>query len=310
MINQIIHHENENTALKVINASINGFISAQNVSSKTLTAYKKSINYFIAWIRDTNSIINTQSDILRYKSHLKEKSLSSSTINAYMTAVRKLFKYLESIGISKDLTLGIKNERVSSGYKKKPLTSEDIFNLKNSLKGDDIGSRRDLLLIALGIANGLRTIEMTRLKVSDMQEELYHNVLMIEGKGSQNREKESVIIRDEISIMLKHYISLTGAKDDDYIFTSLSNNGRSENKPLTTSAVRYAIKKRFKAVGIEDIMKTSHSLRHTHAHKLLDIGASPLDIQTSLRHKSFSSTEIYIKSRNKHKDPASLKIEF
>ena len=309
----IIPHQSENTALKVISSALQGFYNAQNVSLKTLEAYKKNIGYFVKWIKETNAIINSSEDVLRYKLHLQDRRLSSSTINAYMTSIRKLFKYLESKGISNDLTKDIKNEGISEGYKKKPLTPEELFLLKQSLSGTDLLSRRDLLLIALGVANGLRTIEMTRLTVGDLQEELNHNVLMIEGKGSKNGEKVSVILQDSTYEMIKQFIALQGleGEKESFIFTSLSNfKGKKGYKPLTTSAVRYAIKKRFNEVGINDVMKTSHSLRHTHAHKLLDVGASPLEIQTSLRHKSFSSTEIYIKSRNKHKDPASLKIDF
>jgi len=309
----IIQHKNSNPALEAIRTAVHGFLLVQNVSDRTLTAYRRSVDYFIKWITENDITVSTRADILSYKKHLQARKLSSSTINSYMTAVRKLFEYLEVKGISADLTKGIKNEKVSEGYKRKPLTEEELFRLKQSLTGHDIVSRRDLLLIALGVGNGLRTIEMSRLKVADLTTELGHNVLMIEGKGSQNGEQVSVILNDSTVFMIKQFLELTGikGKKDAFIFTSLSNNGRSEqNKPLSTSGIRYAIKKRFYAVGIYDPMKTSHSLRHTHAHKLLDVGASPLEIQTSLRHKSFSSTEIYIKSRSKHKDPASLKIDF
>ncbi len=309
-MNDLVVYQPVNRQVEILELSAISFLQVQDISSKTMKAYRKSVGYFIQWIKEFDVTLRSSDDIVRYKRHLQDRQLSSSTINAYMSAIRKLFEYLELKGISANLTRGIKNEKLSDGYKKKPLTPEELFRLKMNLSGSDLISRRDLLLIALGVGNGLRTIEMSRLRVSDIQEEQGHYVAMIEGKGSQNREKVSVILQDSTNLMIRQFIEMQGIGGNDFIFTSLSNNSRSQNKRLSTAGVRYAIKKRFREAGIEDPMKTAHSLRHTHAHKLFDVGASPLEIQTSLRHKSFSSTEIYIKSRSKHNNPASLKIDF
>jgi len=150
-------------------------------------------------------------------------------------------------------------------------------------------------------------VEMSRLNVEDIQEVNGRHVAMIEGKGSIGGAKKPVILSESIAALLREYIALI-SRPAGAIFTNLSNNS-DKSERLTTAGIRFIIKKRFKAVGIDSPMITSHSLRHTHAMQLLDAGATVEKIQQSMRHNSIESTMIYLKSRDLYKNPASLMID-
>ena len=286
---------------------VQGFLMAQDVGDRTLKAYKTNVGYFIEWVRENNVLITSKKQILQYKQHLLDQGKKPSTINAYLTAVRRLFEYMESEGICANVAKYVKSVKTSKEYKKIPLSSDQWLDLRRSLTGDDMLTRRDLLLLGLGVGNGLRTIEMSRLNIEDIQEVNGRTVAMIEGKGSQGGDKKPVILQESVTVLLREYIALI-SRPTGAIFTSLSNNGDKTTR-LTTAGIRYAVKKRFKAVGIDNPMITSHSLRHTHAMELLNAGATVEKIQQSMRHNSIESTMIYLKSRDLYNDPASLMID-
>ncbi len=284
-----------------------GFLMAQDVGERTLKAYKTNVGYFIKWVQDNNIFVKSKVQILQYKQYLLDAGKKPSTINAYLTAVRRLFEYMESEGICMNVAKYVKSVKTDKSYKKLPLSSEQWLDLRRSLSGDDLLCRRDLLLVALGVGNGLRTVEMSRLNIEDIQEVQGRTVAMIEGKGSIAGDKKPVVLSESITVLLREYIVLI-SRPTGAIFTSFSNNGDKVTR-LTTAGIRYTIKKRFKAVGIDSEMITSHSLRHTHAMQLLDAGATVEKIQQSMRHNSIESTMIYLKSRDLYKDPASLMID-
>lgn len=286
---------------------IDRFLVAQDVGERTLTAYKRNIGYFLTWINAENGgIAKTKTDIIKYKQHLLEDGKKPSTVNAYLTAVRRLFEWLESEGIAQNVAKYVKSIKTDRSYKKKPLSDLQWTLLRESLSGDDLLTRRDLLLFALGIGNGLRTVEMSRLNVEDIQQSHGRTIAMIMGKGSIGGEKKPVILSEGITALLKEYIALR-SQARGAIFTNFSNNG--DEGRLSTSGIRYIIKKRLNDIGINDPMITAHSLRHSHAMQLLDAGVSIEKIQQSMRHDSIESTMIYLRTRDLYSDPASLHID-
>ena len=284
------------------------FIKAQDVAPRTKEAYRANIERFFEYltVKEIDPSNVNRATVIQYKNDLINDGKAPATINAYLTAVKRLFEWLESEGMGKNITKHIKGVKLSREHKKLPLLPIQWEALKESLSGTDTASRRDLMLIALGYGAGLRTIEMTRVRVEDIQYKYNHWVLMVEGKGSRAGEKKPVVI-DNLIPVLKEYIKARGISDG-LLFTSLSNATK-EGNPLTTAGIRHIIKRRFKDVGIDNPMITSHSLRHGYAVAMLDAGASVENIQTAMRHDSIESTMIYLRARDMYKDPASNLID-
>lgn len=72
--------------------------------------------------------------------------------------------------------------------------------------------------------------------------------------------------------------------------------GKPNTKPVGKNTLRNRFNRYRDDIGISKDRKF-YSWKHTGAIQLLDNGAQPHDIQNHLRHKSFSTTEVYIKKR-------------
>ena len=284
-----------------------GFLKSLDVGKRSLQAYKANIGRFTRWLTETGTYVTSKDDIIQYKRYLKEEGLSTSTINAYVVAVRKLFIYLEDKGICPNFAKNIKGEKTTDDHKRRALTSLEWDTLRKSLSGTSRIEKRDLLLFALAAGAGFRSIEISRLNIEDIVKRDDMDVAMVWGKGYAECDRKPVVLHHSIMVLLREYIELLG-RSEGAIFTSLSNNG-DKDTILTTSGIRYTCRTRFAAAGITDKSISYHSLRHFYAVTLLNAGATIEKIQVALRHKDISSTMIYLRSRDLLKDPAALMID-
>ena len=146
--------------------------------------------------------------------------------------------------------------------------------------------KRDLAMLELLYATGLRVSELVGLKVLSINLEAgYVRTL---GKGSKER---LVPMGEKAMEAVTEYLSngrsqlLKGA-NLPYLFLNL------RGRPLTRQGFWKIIKKYGKKAGIQKEI-TPHSLRHSFASHLLDAGADLRSVQAMLGHEAISTTQIY-----------------
>lgn len=126
------------------------------------------------------------------------------------------------------------------------------------------------------------------------------------GPTKTSSSNRTIAIDKSLSQLLKHYrlyqkqkcLRLaTSFKESHVIFTSKLNNA------IGTQAISYNFKRAIDLANIKSGKYVVHSLRHTHATYLLDLGVSPADVAKRLGHSNASITlSIYahsIKSNDK-----------
>jgi site-specific recombinase XerD len=137
------------------------------------------------------------------------------------------------------------------------LTVEPIRNLKDikAIKKLLSDKPRDCLLFLMGINNGLRTIDMLKVKVSDVKNLKVGDTLTIrEGKT----DKDNVLmINKSVHKALKKYLDTAKPKDTDYLFAS-----RKGNKHLQSQAVGDMVKKWTSEINLKG-QYGAHTLRKT-----------------------------------------------
>ena len=132
-------------------------------------------------------------------------------------------------------------------------------------------------------AAGLRVSEATHLKVGDIDSQ--RMMLRVEqGKGQKDRY---VMLSDRLLAELLAYWKL--ARPALWMFP-----GNRPEKPITRDAVERACIRARLASGVQKPF-TPHSLRHTFATHLLELGTDVRTIQLLLGHRSLSTTTIYLK---------------
>ena len=155
-------------------------------------------------------------------------------------------------------------------------------------------SIRDIAVIELLFATGMRISELCSLKPSDI--DLKNNTVLIYGKGA----KERIIQLGNQEVISSLALYEETFKEDiascGYYFVN-----RLKHK-LSDQSVRFMINNYAKLAGIEQHL-TPHMFRHSFATLLLEQDVDIRYIQKILGHSSISTTEIYTHvSNNKQKD--------
>ena len=211
-------------------------------------------------------------------------------ISMYMTALKKLYKYLETKGI-KNIASDLKGAKQKRNYSKDPLTLDQAKDLLNSIDRTTKEGKRNYALIHLLLTTGLRTIEIERANIEDIRNVANNSVLYVMGKGRDTKD-EYVKLTYETLKAINDYLSTRDIKDNkEPLFISLSD--RTHGQRLKTRSIRDIIKKAYRNIGINSDKITTHSLRHT-AITLSLLGGTPLqEVQQMARHCNINTTMIY-----------------
>jgi integrase/recombinase XerC len=145
--------------------------------------------------------------------------------------------------------------------------------------------RRDLAILELLYATGIRVSELVALDLQDV--DLQSRTLRVQGKGKRERQ---VFFGNPAAQVLTAYFEVRQtykpAADETAVF--LNHRGHR----LSVRGVHLLVKHHSRRTGISS--RTSpHTLRHAFATHLLDNGADLRSIQELLGHQSLSTTQKY-----------------
>jgi integrase/recombinase XerD len=276
------------------NFNINDFVLDDfkknlDATPRTKETYVKGVKVFLQWCEKNNVSEITHATLIQYKEDLMENK-KASTISMYMTALKKLYKYLETKGI-KNIASDLKGAKQKRNYSKDPLTLDQAKELLKSIDRTTNEGKRNYALIHLLLTTGLRTIEIERANVEDIRNVANNSVLYVMGKGRDTKD-EYVKLTYETLKAINEYLATRKIKDNkEPLFISYSD--RTNGQRLKTRSIRDIIKKAYRNIGINSDKITTHSLRHT-AITLSLIGGTPLqEVQQMARHSNINTTMIY-----------------
>jgi integrase len=128
---------------------------------------------------------------------------------------------------------------------------EDIRAISKLLEG----SPRDRLLFVMGVNNGIRTGDLLKLKVKDVEHLKAGNYITI--KEGKTKKDNIIVVNKTVYKALKNYLDKVQPNDEDYLFAS-----RKGNKPLQTKSINRLIKSWTKAINLRGNYG-AHTLRKT-----------------------------------------------
>ena len=260
----------------------------KNYSSYTVLNYKDDIlEYFDFLKREGLSFLEVQySDIRFYLMYLKdEKKDNNSTINRKLSSLRGFYKYLCNEGFIKSNVFSLVNGPKKS--KKLPRyfeynELEELFLVPD--KRTPLG-QRDLLILEMLYATGVRVGELVHIKVSDI--DFNSKTIIILGKGNKERVVAfGEYCLDALNLYLGDGQSKLNCNNIDSLF--LNNNGNE----LTERGVRYILDQLIKKTSINKKI-SPHMIRHSFATHLLNQGCDLITVQKLLGHESIKATQIY-----------------
>ena len=249
-------------------------------SRNTISNYKRDLEQFFKFAK-VDSI--SREKISDYLKKLHDRGISPTSVMRKLAALKTFFHYLLAEGkIEADPTDDLRLPKIGLRLPK-ALTQRETEQLLRS-SGQTV---RDLAILELLYATGLRASELIGLSLSDINFEA--SFIKCFGKGGKER---IVPIGAVAKNALKKYLEserpkqVRKGKDDQIIF--LDRNGTK----LSRQALWDLVKKYVKKSGVKG--KTSiHTLRHSFATHLLEHGADLRTVQEMLGHSNIATTQIY-----------------
>jgi len=231
--------------------------------------------------------------IVKYKADLLASGKSSLTVGTYITTVRRFYAWAEAKKYYPNIAKGVKTPKRAQQFKKQPLTASESTELLNQ-----VSNARDLAIINLCLRTGLRTIEVVRANVGDIQTKGGQVILNVHGKGRDGKD-QFVILTNKAQAPITDYLKTRGivlgklkpGQGAEPLFISNSNKNKGER--LDTRTIRRIAKNNLIGIGLNSHYYTAHSLRHTTAVSILRAGGTLENAQGVLRHSNPATTQIY-----------------
>jgi integrase/recombinase XerD len=261
------------------NEAVQSFITdlaLRGYSKHTVKAYRITVERALKFCGKHFKRVTTQ-DLKQFLLFLqREKECSLRSIHRHINALRTFYRLFEMDTADKiQLPKVDKTLPTFLNFGEVELLLNSIFN------------KRDLAIVRLLYASGLRVSELVALDMDSIEE---HRIQVRSGKGKKDRV---VYVDEGTLVLLKDYLQDRG--DDS---PALFVNRRGTR--LTDRYVEILVKRHAKRAGIKKKV-TPHTLRHTFATHLLQNQANIMVIKDLLGHASLSTTQIYTHVTDEYK---------
>ncbi len=229
------------------------------------------------------------SDIDAFFEHMA-KRWGRNSLRTSAKWLRSWFRYCETQGwVRSGLAEAILLPRIYS-YEGLPLgpTWDTIGRMLAETNGDDTASIRDHAIILLLSVYGLRSGEVRRLCLQDI--DWYNN--RIRFIRSKSRRQESAPLDPKVGNAIARYIRCCRPKTDSrVVFLTL----RAPHRPLSAGGLYGIVQRRLSKNDLPKKGCGPHGLRHACARHLLESGRSFKEVGDHLGHRNPDSTRFYAK---------------
>lgn len=244
---------------------------------RTIGLYLDEAHRFARWLTDHDRpkgeagdlATVTHADVVAWVADLRNAGLSTSTIRSRWVALRSLYGWADEEEITETNPLA----RVVVPKADEPppdvLDDHQLKALLAACKGTTFGDRRDLALVRLMLASGLRVSEVVGLDVADVDLRT-RLVAVTDGKGGKSRVSR---IDAGTAAAIDRYKRARGR----HRFAQMPNLWIGHRGAMTRKGVPAMLRKRAEMAGVGHVHP--HQLRHTWAHRSKRSGASSEDLQ-------------------------------
>ncbi|WP_146552124.1 tyrosine recombinase XerC [Rummeliibacillus sp. SL167] len=268
----------------------------RNFSPLTVRDYRTDILEFFTFLQVEGVEDLAQVEYIHarlFVTKLYEEKKARTTISRKISSIRSFFRFLNKEYDLDDTAFQ------ALYHPKKELRlphffyEEELTQLFDSNEGTDPKSLRNMALLELLYATGIRVSELTSIELKDIDFSL--NILRVMGKG---RKERYVPFGHFAAEAMQSYLAESRpklVKDEKHPKLFVNMRGG----PLTARGVRYILNDMMKQTELRTTIYP-HMLRHTFATHLLNNGADLRTVQELLGHSSLSSTQVYTHVTKEH----------
>jgi len=257
------------------------------LSKNTLESYARDLNALAARLGDDARAEDvTEGDVAGLLAANAKRGFGARSSARQLSAIRGFFKFLvrERI-IDEDPTALLDRPRLGRRLPR-ALSEHDVLAIIQKPDPKTTRGARDLAMLHMLYACGLRVSELCSLKVADLDRQ--RGVVAVRGKGDKRR---LVPVGDVALEVIDRYLEKRGVSN--VLFAAPSG------KALTRQAMWKIIKRYARAAGVTAPV-SPHKMRHSFATHLLQHGADLRAVQAMLGHADLGTTEIYTRVAQDH----------
>ncbi|MFP4496849.1 MAG: site-specific tyrosine recombinase/integron integrase [Vulcanimicrobiota bacterium] len=296
--------ENLDRLAKTRNYYVDEFINylaiERNLSKRTIKEYSHDLkiffNFFKPFLEAELTINNIDERTIReFLTFLKiEKNYSSRAMNRKISTLKAYFRFLEQeeyikkspMHRIKTVKMGKHIPRVFSREAVEKIidtsvTGEEPDKSNTSYRMPFKTEQRDLAILELFYATGMRIAELSGLNIEDI--DFDNNMIKVTGKGNKQR---MVLMNTSAANALRDWLAQRPARSGKPVFVNRNLNR------LSIRGIQIMFKKRLQQSGIPQ-EGSPHTMRHSFATHLLEGGADLVSIKELLGHENLSTTQIY-----------------
>ncbi|MDA0987753.1 MAG: site-specific tyrosine recombinase XerD [Chloroflexi bacterium] len=285
---------------ETLEAFLDYLTSERGLSNNTVSAYRNDLSQLLDFLEEQGNLPGEnpgwesvgQPLLTQYALVLQEREYSATTRARKIASTKSLFNFLLEEGlVSQDPTESLESPRIGRTLPKSLSEKEMGLLLQEASIGATPESQRDMAMMELMYATGMRVSEMVHLAVGDLN--LNEKYVRCLGKGSKER---LISMHDQAAITLGAYLRevrphlLSQRKKGSVREDALFLNQRGER--LTRQGFWLILKGWGSRANIETPI-TPHTLRHSFATHMLRGGAPLRYLQELLGHASISTTQVY-----------------
>jgi integrase/recombinase XerC/integrase/recombinase XerD len=278
----------------ILQNAIDEFLIEQQIrgnSKKTLRYYRQSLGYFADFAGDISIAELNTAFCKQYYLHLTRKSITTTTIQTYIRALRAFLTYSFNEG---NIKVNIPEKfRLPKAQKKvvDVLTDDEIQRIFACFDVHTLTGARNYAICALMLDSGLRLNEVVTLESGGVH--ITEGYAIVNGKGNKQRVVPLGLHTKRALIRYASKLPVCS------VATHLDEKG--QLIPLTAAAVASLFRRLKSRAKIPRLRP--HLMRHTFATRYLQAGGDIYSLQQILGHASLEMVRRYV-----HLIPANLAV--
>ena len=239
-----------------------------------------------------------------------------NTIAQYLRSVCQFFRWTAANNLYPDIAANIHAPKLRHDrHSKEALTAPEVLAIEKSIaqraqertqaaqnaQKDAAGrlqrsteqGKRLYAMYLLAVNAGLRTIEISRANIKDLETKGGQAWLYIWGKGHTEPDQRKPLA-PEVAAAVKEYLKSRTDKPTGNSPLFVSTGNRSRGKRIAPTTISTMLKRAMQEAGFDSERITAHSLRHTAGTNVQEITGNLYATQLYMRHSNPATTEIYL----------------
>lgn len=239
-----------------------------------------------------------------------------NTVKQYLQSVRQFFSWTAANGFYPNIAANIHAPKVRQDvHRKDALTASDVLTIEQSIAAgakaktteaataqkDTAGrisrateqGKRLYAMYVLAVNAGLRTVEISRATVKDLEVKGGKAVLYVWGKGHAEADAKKPLA-PEVYAAIRDYLDSRHDRPTANSPLFVSTGNRSGGRRIAETTISKMLKQAMQQAGFDSDRITAHTLRHTAGTNVQEITGNLYLTQKYMRHANPATTEIYL----------------